>query len=215
MLRNFDLLNAITTLPGILLGFTFHEYAHAYAAVRFGDPTPERQGRLTANPLAHIDPWGLLLILFAGFGWAKPVQTNPSYYKGDVRKKDIIVSVVGPLANLIIAIITAFIILLVVRLDLLGGFDHSTGNIVESILYNTVWINCVLFIFNLIPVPPLDGFHILSDIVSPGLYDFINTMERYGYIILLVFVLSPFSDWIIGKGARTVFNIIFILMGAS
>lgn len=213
MLQNFSLIDAITTLPGILLGFTFHEYAHAYAATKFGDPTPERQGRLTANPLAHIDLWGLLLIIFAGFGWAKPVQTNPSYYKGDARKKDLIVSVVGPLANLIIAIITVFVILLVYKFNLLKAMDPASAGIVGSILYNTAGINSVLFVFNLLPIPPLDGFHILSDVLPSNSYSIIYTMERYGYIILLVFILSPFSDWIIGRGSILVLRSILFLMG--
>lgn len=211
MLQGFDILDAIIRLPGILIGFTFHEYAHAYAATLFGDPTPESQGRLTVNPLAHIDIWGLLLIIFAGFGWAKPVQTNPSYYKGNVKKKDMIVSLAGPMTNLVIAVIFAFIMVVVARFGLLGKL--TSGDIIMSILYGIVSVNCVLFIFNLLPIPPLDGFHVLADIVPYSSYRLIYTMERYGNIILLVFVLSPFSDIIIGNGARFVYRTIFLLLG--
>jgi len=213
MFQNFNLLEAITSLPGILIGFTFHEYAHAYTSARFGDPTPESQGRLTINPLAHIDVWGLLLIIFAGFGWAKPVQTNPSYYRGDVKKKDMIVSMAGPMTNLVIAIIVCIIILVISRLELLGTLDGAMASTVADILYNAAWINCVLFIFNLIPIPPLDGFHILSDLMPESSRNIIFTMDRYGYIILMVFILSPFSDVIIGNGARMVLRAILILLG--
>lgn len=207
------LLETLIKLPGILIGFTFHEYAHAYAAHKFGDPTPERQGRLTANPLAHIDLWGFLLILFANFGWAKPVETNPSYYRGDARKKDLIVSLVGPLANLAIAMIFVFIILVIGRTGLVRTLGVSSANILVEILYSTAWINCILFIFNLVPIPPLDGFHILSDIVPESSYRLIYTMERYGYIILLVFILSPLSDLVIRRGAGFVYKTMFLLMG--
>lgn len=211
MFQNFDatqqLLNALLRLPGILIGFAFHEYAHAYTAVKFGDPTPERDGRLSLNPFAHIDIWGLLLFMFTGFGWAKPVRTNPSYYHGDVRRKDMIVSFAGPVTNLIITFIS---VILYFALMKLGLFNTSSNNvsIVLAIIKNIIYMNCVMFVFNIVPIPPLDGFHVLVDLM-PGLpYNFVNTLERYGFLILMVFILSSASDYVIGTASIAVMNAI-------
>ncbi|MDI6618756.1 MAG: site-2 protease family protein [Clostridiales bacterium] len=208
MFQQLDLLRIITTLPGILLGFTFHEYAHAYMATKFGDPTPKMQGRLTVNPLVHIDIWGLLLIIFAGFGWAKPVVTNPSYYKGNVKQKDLIVSFAGPVMNFIIAFISAAILLLIDKYGILNSVDRNKINIIFMIIEGIIWINCVLFIFNLVPIPPLDGFHVLINILPVKSYGFIYALEKYGQIILLVFIILPFSSTIIGTGAAYIENFI-------
>jgi Zn-dependent protease len=108
-LNQFDLKETLLMLPAILFGFTIHEFWHAYTATRFGDDTPARQGRLTLNPLPHIDPIGFAMIVFAGFGWAKPVQVNPQAFRNP-RRDDLIVSLAGPLSNLITAIVFALII---------------------------------------------------------------------------------------------------------
>lgn len=213
MFPNINIQEAILTVPGILIGFTFHEYAHAYMATMFGDPTPRRQGRLTANPLAHIDPWGFILILLFRFGWAKPVQTNPSNYGGDIRKKDLLVSLAGPVTNLIIAIIFGVIDLLLVRSGILEKIDLNSALIVVQILNYVVIINSILFIFNLVPIPPLDGFHILADILPQSAYRFIYTVERYGYIILMIFVISPLCDFIVGNIGGFIYKNIFMLLG--
>jgi Zn-dependent proteases len=194
------------------MGFTFHEYAHAYAATKFGDPTPERQGRLTVNPLAHIDIYGFILIIIAGFGWAKPVQTSPSRYKGNVRLKDIIVSVVGPLTNLLMSIAFAILVAVLIKSGILTIIGLNSSQVILDILDRAVQINCVLFIFNLIPIPPLDGFHVLVDLLPPSFYRFVGAIERYGYIVLLIFVLSPLSDEVIGNGAGFIYNGIYNIL---
>lgn len=209
MFSNFNLYDTIVTLPGILIGFTFHEFAHAYLATLFGDSTPQRQGRLTVNPLAHIDIWGLLLIIFAGFGWAKPVQTNPSNYHTRVREKDIAVSVIGPVTNLLIAIVVTGIAFVFYK----AGFNNNSSKVLFDILDGAIWINCVLFIFNLVPIPPLDGFHILADILPNSFYRFVEFVQRYGYIILLIFILTPASDYIIQYGAGFVYTSVYRLFG--
>jgi Zn-dependent protease len=213
MFYNFDPYTALITLPGTLLGFTFHEFAHAYTAVRFGDPTPERQGRLTINPLAHIDIWGLILIIFAGFGWAKPVQTNPSNYQGDIRKKDLIVSFAGPVANLVIAIIASIIAVALLRSGVYKSMDTNAVQVIFDILDRAIWINCVLFIFNLVPIPPLDGFHVLADLLPLESFDFIHMLHRYSNIILMIFIISPASDYVVGAGALFVYKAILTALG--
>jgi Zn-dependent protease len=195
----------LMSIPGILIGFTFHEFAHAYMATRYGDPTPGRQGRLTLNPIAHIDIWGFALILLAGFGWAKPVQTNPSYYRGSVRKKDLIVSMVGPLTNLAIAVVTAVIFVFVYRLGAFNAVSPAAETVI-GMIEGVIWMNLVLFVFNLIPIPPLDGFHVLTDLLPSSYYRFIYTVEKYGYFILLAFIVLPISDWVIGGAAGFIYG---------
>lgn len=213
MFPNINILDILLTLPGILLGFTFHEYAHAYMANRFGDPTPARQGRLTANPLAHIDIFGFIFIILFHFGWAKPVQTNPSYYRGNVRKKDMIVSIAGPVTNLIIALASALIFFGIIKTGLIGVINIGSLSIIIQILDRIIWINCILFIFNLIPIPPLDGFHILADLLPPSMYRAIYALERYGFIILMVFIVLPFSNVIISTAAGFIYDNIYLLFG--
>lgn len=211
MFQDFNLVDILVTLPGILIGLTFHEFAHAYTSYKFGDPTPLNQGRLTTNPLKHLDLWGFLFLLIAGFGWAKPVQINTSYYKTNVKRKTIIVSLAGPLTNLAIAIITGAIIYIFFKLELFYIVNQNTAGIIAGVLYQIVWINCVLFIFNIIPIPPLDGFGILVELI-PGISSkIVFNMQRYGSIILMVFILTPLSDIVIGKGAGGVFDIIMKL----
>jgi Zn-dependent protease len=213
MFPNIDIMEILLTLPGILIGFTFHEYAHAYMANRFGDPTPKSQGRLTANPLAHIDIFGFIFIILFHFGWAKPVQTNPSYYRGNVRRKDMMVSLAGPVMNLIIAFIGALVFVLLVKTGLLNGMSMTSSRIILEILDRLVWINCILLIFNLIPIPPLDGFHILVDFLPPSAYRAIYAIEKYGTFVLMFFIILPISGVIISGAAGFIYDKIFLLFG--
>lgn len=180
-----DINTIILSIPAVLIGLTVHEYAHAIVADRLGDKTPKFQGRLTLNPLAHIDIIGFLMILLIGFGWAKPVETNPSTYK-HYYKDDLKVSFAGPFANLI----TAFVFGIITGvLDKHGIMTGSVGSIILSIFYNTVNINCMLFVFNLIPLPGMDGFHILRDIFPKFFYSIADFLYTYQMIILIVFVV--------------------------
>lgn len=210
MFPRIDIAQILLTLPGILLAFTFHEYAHAYMATKFGDPTPRSQGRLTANPLVHIDIIGFLFIVLFGFGWAKPVHTNPSYYRGNIRKKDMLVSLAGPAANLIIAIVCAIIYTVLIKVGVLNFYSSKSSNIILMMLSYAIDINCVLFVFNLLPIPPLDGFHILVDILPQSAYNIVYTLERYSTLILMVFVILPVSRQIIMFLSSYVLWLIFL-----
>ncbi|MHB1043182.1 MAG: site-2 protease family protein [Eubacteriales bacterium] len=167
-------------IPAIILGLTFHEYAHAYAADRLGDQTARYMGRMTVNPLPHIDPVGLILLLFAGFGWAKPVPINPLKFKGDMRRGIMLVSLAGPGANLLMAVASAI---------LMGFSAHWRLPYLYDILKYMVHINLVLAVFNLIPVPPLDGSKILAGLL-PGRQDWLYQMEQYGMIILILLIFT-------------------------
>jgi len=147
-------------MPAAIIGLTVHEFSHAYVAFRLGDHTAKDQGRLTLNPLKHIDWMGFFLIVIAGFGWAKPVSFNPDNLKHKHRD-EILISIAGPLSNLVIALL----FFMVARVLFVFEFFNSTGFGLGTINLMVVWgvINISLFIFNLIPLPPLDGFHPQAD----------------------------------------------------
>jgi len=160
----------------VFIAFPVHEMAHAAMAVALGDDTPRLQGRFTLNPLAHIDPIGAVLILFTGFGWAKPVQWSPRNIDVDVRLGAILVSLAGPVSNLILATLALF-------------FLGSTSNsLVSHLLFFFAQINVLLFVFNLIPVPPLDGSHVLFALLPGNTYELQVTLQRYGFVLLLVVI---------------------------
>ncbi|MGG7097077.1 site-2 protease family protein [Clostridium sardiniense] len=184
--------NIIFMIPAILIGFTFHEYAHAKMADRLGDKTPRFQGRLNLNPINHLDPLGTILILFCGIGWAKPVQVNPSAFK-NYYKDDLKVSIAGPIANLIVAFfgtVLYFILILVNREFILGGSLLSVLIIITKYI---IQINITLFVFNLLPLPGLDGFSILRDLSPKHFYKISDSLYRYQFLIFIaiIFIGGP------------------------
>ncbi|GAB6182178.1 site-2 protease family protein [Desulfotomaculum defluvii] len=180
---NFPTLQELLLMaPPILFALTLHEYAHAYTAYRLGDKTAYYEGRLTANPLKHLDPLGTLLLFIAGFGWAKPVPVNPFYF--DDRKKGMmLVSLAGPMTNLLLAVIGSILL----------GLLTPTGGLAFMLSY-FIYINVLLAVFNLIPIPPLDGSKILAGLL-PGPQQWLYQLERYGTAILFLLIflgaLSP------------------------
>lgn len=187
---DFDIMSFIAGLPGLILAMAVHEYAHARAAVTLGDITPRITGRLTLNPLAHIDPIGLLMLILAHFGWAKPVMINPRNFK-NYKRDDILVSLAGPAANLLLAFLT--LVVLLIYSKFFGRMSQGTYLVLQLIvLYN---INFA--IFNMIPLPPLDGSHILKHFL-PARYTYrYAQIERYSFFILIVFVMTPVLTYIL------------------
>ena len=186
------LLILLYSIPGVLVAITFHEYAHAFAADKLGDDTPRLQGRLSLNPLAHLDPIGSLMLLFVGVGWGKPVQINPNNFNRtiSISKGEAIVSAAGPIMNFILAIV--FCIAYFVIYKFAGAFvDTQIGGIVLSIILSTVYINLGLGIFNLIPMPPLDGSKILKNFLP---YRARAWMESNEYLFYMIFL----ALWIFG-----------------
>ncbi|WP_075860816.1 site-2 protease family protein [Clostridium botulinum] len=195
---NYRILSKILIIPAILVGLTVHEFAHAYVADKLGDKTPKFQGRLTLNPFSHIDIIGFIMILLIGFGWAKPVQINPSALKRGY-KDEIKVSVAGVTANIITAFIFALLTAFLFRMDLIIlGDVTSLGGIIGVILDYIVRINCMLAVFNLMPIPGLDGFDILRDLWPKIFYKISNVIYNYQMIILLIFVVTPISTFLVG-----------------
>ncbi|NFI40045.1 site-2 protease family protein [Clostridium botulinum] len=195
---NYRILSKILIIPAILVGLTVHEFAHAYVADKLGDKTPKFQGRLTLNPFSHIDIIGFIMILLIGFGWAKPVQINPSALKRGY-KDEIKVSVAGVTANIVTSFIFALITALLLKMDLIIlGDVTSLGGIIGVILAYIVRINCMLAVFNLMPIPGLDGFDILRDLWPKIFYKISNVIYNYQIIILLIFVVTPISTFLVG-----------------
>ncbi len=178
----------IYVLPAIVIALTFHEYAHARVAYAFGDPTAKEAGRLTLNPIRHLDPVGTLLLVLAGFGWAKPVPVNPWHFSGSRKRKLMAVSVAGPLMNLLEALAGAGL------MSLLWHFTSGGSAFLQWLFYFLfyfVQINVVLALFNLIPVPPLDGSKILAGLLPDSQLNLVLSLERYGFVILLLLVFIP------------------------
>lgn len=190
-------------LPGIVIGLSFHEFAHGFVSYKLGDPTPKLQGRLSLNPVAHIDLFGFLCLLFAGFGWGKPVQIDPRYYKNR-RRDELLVSLAGVIMNFLIAVVTAFIIHLL--LGQTAFLYSSAGQIILTILQNIILINLVLMIFNLIPVPPLDGFGVLTQIFRLDRYDWYYPLYRNGMFILLALILFNVTDIILNPAINALYG---------
>lgn len=174
----------------LMIAFTLHEFAHAYLAYRFGDPTAKRMGRVTLNPRAHLDVFGTILIFIAGFGWAKPVPVNRGYFRYP-RLMGIAVSAAGPLSNLLIAFVGLCIYY---ALNTFGVFDLMTYGVFHStILFFDILIglNLLLFVFNLIPLPPLDGYRIIEDLAPLHLREKMRQLEQWGVFIFLMLVFIP------------------------
>lgn len=206
------ILNKILIIPAVLIGLTFHEYAHAYMADRLGDKTPKFQGRLSLNPFVHIDPIGFIMILLIGFGWAKPVQTNPGVYR-HYYKDDLKVSLAGPLANLLVALLAALLTALLYKLGIFSLITMgSLSTIIATILLSIISINCMLFVFNLIPIPGLDGFHILRDLFPSHFYKVSDFLYKYQLLILLVFVATPLATYIVGLPSKYLYSMFINLI---
>lgn len=246
----------LLALPGRLLALSAHEYAHARVANRCGDPTARMLGRMTLNPLKHIDVVGLLMMLFVGFGWAKPVPVNPRNFKGDYRKCDLKVSLAGITMNLILFLAGAAALYAVIGMALhrdaaggvAGAYLGSYGGegilsvegglaytsrllefapymgsyLIQPVYGNTVYylfemlsyfvqINIVLAIFNLIPIPPLDGYHALNDLVLKR--DLFASQRAYRTGMVILFLLA-FSG-VLGEGISLVTRFVFSRLGGA
>lgn len=203
---NFDLARMIYVLPGILLALTVHEFSHGYVAYLIGDSTAKNNGRLTLNPIAHIDPLGFLMLMFAGFGWAKPVPVNPYLFDIDRRKGTLMVSLAGPASNIIMAILLTLVFGLFLR------FTGIYNQVVQQLFVSAISINLVLAVFNLFPIPPLDGSKILMSLFPSRFEQTFHEMERYSFILLLALLFFGVIRRILFPIVNVLFNMLMGLM---
>lgn len=201
---DFDIMGMIAGLPGLLIALVFHEYAHARMAVAMGDFTPRLMGRLTLDPRAHIDPIGLVMLLVARFGWAKPVEYNPMNFRERTRG-EILTALAGPAANFIIAF-AAMLVLVLLR--------RFAPGIVTGGMYTVIWMiviyNINFGIFNLIPLPPLDGSKVLYHILPYEHRWRYMQLERYSFLILIAMMMTPILGSILVPLARLTLKVFSI-----
>lgn len=181
------IMRTLIILPGIILGLSFHEFAHAWVANRCGDPTPKYHNRITINPAAHIDPLGFLALIFIGFGWGRPVVINPNNFRKP-RRDELLVSLAGVTMNLILAFLFVGAIRLLYEFAL-GFMLSDLGMILQDILIWVVHINIVLMVFNLLPIPPLDGFNVLTQIFNLRNTEFYYRVYDKGFLILMILIV--------------------------
>jgi len=220
-------------LPAILIALSFHEFAHGKAADLLGDPTPGEQGRLTLNPLPHIDWIGFLMLMFFSFGWAKPVLVSPWKFTREITMKTgmMIVALAGPAMNLLLAIIAAIGLAIALNfLQLDARFDglnvmsitilymqnrlqfaSPVDAAVFAMIFYLLWINIILMLFNLIPVPPLDGSKILAGLLPDSGGKWIYMLDKYGMILLIVLIFSGVLGFIRSM-ALNIMNVLLALV---
>ena len=208
----------LVSIPGVLLAITFHEFAHGYAAYKLGDNTAKNEGRLSLNPLDHLDPIGTLMLLLAGFGWGKPVHVNSTNYtrKISMEKGEAIVSFAGPLTNIVLAFLLALVYGVNIKFASMEFILSTVGQIIQQMLGAAIAINIGLGVFNLIPLPPLDGSKIIMPFLPYNAKQWFRNNEQIFYIVFVVIwitgiasiIISPAITWIT-SGIMKVTQMIF------
>ena len=222
-LGSFNIVITLLTLPGVVLAMSFHEFAHAFVAFKLGDPTPKNQGRVTLDPLKHLDPVGTFLLIFAHLGWGRPVEINPNNFSRVSKGKgEVLVALAGPLMNFILAFILMIIFYAIV---LFGGIDVITNltslnvaSVVLTIIYYAIIVNIGLGVFNLIPIPPLDGSKIFLKLLPYKVQRWIDEHMQIIQICfmilfvtnLLAYITTPVIEFVM-TGLEFVVSKIFML----
>ena len=210
MFSSVYILQKIISIPLILIALVVHELGHALVSTKLGDPTPRAYGRLTINPLAHLDLVGTVLMFLTGFGWAKPVMINPQYYK-DRKWGTALVSLAGPLSNLIMAIFGMLLYAIFVKVCIAAQwYNMNVISVVQTIVVLFASYNLSLMLFNLIPIPPLDGSKILGAFLPNRIYYKMLNYEQYYTVVLfiVIFLLSRMGvfSYVIGGGVNLILN---------
>lgn len=200
------LFSLLLSIPGVLVAITFHEFAHGFVAYKLGDNTAKDEGRLSLNPLDHLDPIGTLMLLFAGFGWGKPVHVNPRNYtrKISMEKGEAIVSSAGPIMNILLAIIFTLIYFAVKKYASVAFLSSTVGGIILLLILSIISTNIGLGVFNLIPLPPLDGSKIIMPFLPYKAKEFfVNNEQIFSLIFVVLWVtgiagiiITPVINWV-------------------
>ena len=201
------ILATLFTIPGVLIAITFHEFAHAYTAYKLGDDTPKMQGRLNLNPISHIDPFGFIFLILAGFGWGKPVEIDPRNFNGkySISKAEAIVAAAGPISNFILAFILLIIYYILQLTGALSNLQPNIYLVVNYVMIYAITINIGLGVFNLIPLPPLDGSKILTNFLPYNAKQWFYNNQNIFYIIFLLIWITGLSSVIL----QPIFNAVF------
>lgn len=202
-----SLLALLYSIPGVLVAITFHEYAHAKTADILGDDTPRREGRLSLNPTSHLDPIGFIMLIFAGFGWGKPVNVNPRNYNRDIsmEKADSIVSIAGPIANFILAIIFTIIYFIIIKIMKINTYTNTVVAIIMRMIEYIILTNIGLGVFNLIPLPPLDGSKVIKPFLPENTKSWLDSNETlFSFLFVILWITG-----IAGNIITPIINVIF------
>lgn len=192
-------------IPIVLIALTFHEFCHGLVSSKLGDPTPRLTGRLTLNPLAHLDPIGTLLMIFTGFGWAKPVQINPGYYKKP-KWGMALTALAGPISNFVLAFAAMLVYTIIHIINLKTGVFADAMYQISYFVLLFAQVNLCFMVFNLIPIPPLDGSRVLGLFLSTSAYFKLQRFERYSMILIIVLSFLNVFSVVIGTGVNFVLD---------
>lgn len=208
------LISFLYTLPALLISLAIHEFFHAYTAYKLGDKSQKLLGRLTLQPFAHIDIFGFISIALFGFGWGRPVIVDDSNFKNKARD-NMLVSLAGPLSNLILALIFTLLLKILIITDVLSSVSSSV--VIQSLVTMfilTIQFNIVFGIFNLIPIPPFDGSKVLAYFLPKKAKSLMNVLEKYSFYIIIVFFLTGIGSYIVNPIVNFIYKILisFILM---
>lgn len=208
------LLSLLLTIPGVIIAISLHEFAHAWMAVRLGDDTPLRQGRLSIDPLKHLDPIGIMMLMFCGIGWGRPVQIDSSNFNPKYRRNgEALVSLAGPVMNFIIAFVLTLIDGLILKFAVASFLSTTLGRVILTMIQSAIIMNIGLGVFNLIPLPPLDGSKIFIRFMPYNVRNWIYDHEMWFYMAFLVLWITNLSSIIITPIMTWIYQVIINVVG--
>ncbi len=208
------LLSLLLTIPGVIIAISLHEFAHAWMAVRLGDDTPLRQGRLSIDPLRHLDPIGIMMLMFCGIGWGRPVQIDSSNFNQKYRRNgEALVSLAGPVMNFILAFVFTLIDGLILKFAVASFLSTTLGRVILTMIQSAIIMNIGLGVFNLIPLPPLDGSKIFIRFMPYNVRNWIYDHEMWFYMAFLVLWITNLSSIIITPIMTWIYQLIINAVG--
>lgn len=206
------LISFLYFLPVLLICLSVHEYAHAYTAYKLGDKRQKALGRMTLNPLAHIDLWGFVCIMLLGFGWGKPVLVDDSNFKNRA-KGNMLTALAGPVSNLILAVLFTGILKICMMTGVVDlAISTTSGSIITNMLVLAIQFNVVFGVFNLIPIPPFDGSKVLFYFLPQKFKGIMYTLEHYSFYIIIIFIITGIGGYIITPIVNAVLKLLNLIL---